>query len=107
MARDLAMRHNELGIIGKAHEMMGQAAEMSGNVALADREFQSAIAVLDRNSHLTEHLIATLAIYAQVLEARGDATGALELLKRAIGATRPDFAASAAAKEPQEAQSSA
>ena len=107
MARDLAMTHNESGIVGKAHEIMGQAAEMSGNFDLADREFESAIAVLERNDHLTEHLVACLAIYAQVLEARGDAAGALELLKRAIGATRPDFAPPSIAPLKKEAQSSA
>ena len=107
MARDLASRHDELGIVGKAHEIMGQAAEMSGNTALADSEFESAIAVLERSQHLTEHLVACLAIYAQVLEARGDAIGALELLKRAIGATRPELAPAAAVAEEEEAQSSA
>ncbi|HET7466804.1 MAG TPA: tetratricopeptide repeat protein [Candidatus Dormibacteraeota bacterium] len=107
MARDVALRHQELGVVGKAHEIMGQAAEMSGNVALADSEFESAIAVLERSQHLTEHLVACLAIYAQVLEARGDAVGALELLKRAIGATRPELAPPAAASDEEEAQSSA
>ena len=91
----------------KAHEIMGQAAEMSGNFKLADTEFQAAISVLERSRHLTEHLVACLAIYAQVLEARGDALGALELLKRAIGATRPELAPAAAEQEQEEAQSSA
>ena len=107
MASEVAHRHNEPGVIGKAHEIMGQAAEMSGNFKLADTEFQTAISMLERSSHLTEHLVACLAIYAQVLEARGDAMGALELLKRAIGATRPELAPPAAAQERQEAQSSA
>jgi tetratricopeptide (TPR) repeat protein len=107
MARDLAIRNSELGIIGKAHEIMGQAAELSGNFDLADREFQAAIATLERGSHLTEHLVACLAAYAQVLEARGDAVGALDLLKRAIGATRPELAPAAAAHLEEEAESSA
>ena len=107
MATDVAHRHNEPGVAGKAHEIMGQAAEMSGNFKLADTEFQTAISMLERSSHLTEHLVACLAIYAQVLEARGDAVGALELLKRAIGATRPELAPPAAAQEQEEAKSSA
>jgi tetratricopeptide (TPR) repeat protein len=107
MARDVAHRHNELGVIGKAHEIMGQAAEMSGNYQLADSEFQTAISLLERSKHLSEHLVACLAIYAQVLEARGDAVAALELLKRAIGATRPELASPAAAREREEAQSTA
>jgi len=107
MASDVAHRHNEPGVVGKAHEIMGQAAEMSGNFKLADTEFQTAISVLERSRHLTEHLVACLAIYAQVLEARGDALGALELLKRAIGATRPELAPAAAEQEQEEAQSSA
>ena len=107
MARDVGHRHNEPGVVGKAHEIMGQAAEMSGNFKLADSEFQAAISVLERSKHLTEHLVACLAIYAQVLEARGDAVGALELLKRAIGATRPELAPRAAEQEQEEAQTSA
>jgi tetratricopeptide (TPR) repeat protein len=99
LARDVAVRHSELGIVGKAHEIMGQAAEMRGDPAAADREFGAAIAVLERSAHLAEHLVACLAIYAQVVEARGDAQGALELLKRAISATRPELAPPAAAEE--------
>jgi len=106
LARDIAVRHSELGVIGKAHEIMGQAAEMTGNVAVADLEFQAAISTLERSAHLTEHLVACLAMYAQVLEARGDAQGALDLLKRAISATRPELAPAAPAAE-EEAQSTA
>lgn len=98
LARDVAVRQSEAGILGKAHEFMGQAAEMSGNVAVADLEFQAAISTLERSAHLTEHLVACLAMYAQVLEARGDAQGALDLLKRAISATRPELAPAAAAE---------
>ncbi len=106
-ARDVALRHQEEGIVGKAHEIMGQAAEMIGNTALADSEFQAAISILERSGHLSEHLVACLAIYAQALEARGDALGALDLLKRAIGATRPEFAPPAAAPEQEEAHRTA
>jgi len=106
LARDVAVRHSELGVIGKAHEIMGQAAEMTGKVAVADLEFQAAISTLERSAHLTEHLVACLAMYAQVLEARGDAQGALDLLKRAISATRPELAPAAPAAE-EEAQSTA
>ena len=106
LARDVAVRHSELGVIGKAHEIMGQAAEMSGNFVVADLEFQAAISTLERSAHLTEHLVACLAMYAQVLEARGDAQGALDLLKRAISATRPELAPAAPAEE-KEAQSTA
>ncbi|HEY6875137.1 MAG TPA: tetratricopeptide repeat protein [Candidatus Dormibacteraeota bacterium] len=105
LARDIAVRHSELGVLGKAHEIMGQAAEMTGNIAVADLEFQAAISTLERSAHLTEHLVACLAMYAQVLEARGDARGALDLLKRAISATRPELAPTAPAEE--EAESTA
>lgn len=107
MARDIAMRHSEMGVIGKAHEIMGQAAEMSGKYDMADSEFQAAIAALERGKHLTEHLVACLATYASVLEARGDAVGALDLLKRAISVTRPELAPPASDQEQEEAKSTA
>lgn len=107
MARDLALRHSELGTVGKAHELMGEAAEMSGHFEMADGEFRAALSILERNPHLSEHLVACLARYAQILEVRGDAQGALELLKRAISATRPELAPAASADEAREAQSTA
>ena len=107
MARDIATRHSELGVIGKAHEIMGQAAEMSGKYDIADGEFAAAIAALERGKHLTEHLVACLATYANILEARGDAAGALDLLKRAISVTRPELAPPASGQEQQEAEHSA
>ncbi len=106
MARDLALRHSELGIVGKAHEMMGQAAEMSGHFDMADGEFRAAISIMERSAHLTEHLVACLAMYAQILERRGDEKGALEMLKRAISATRPELVPAPAA-EAGEAESTA
>ena len=97
-ARDLAERSNESGSLSKAHELLGRVAESRGEVAVADREFRTAISILERAA-LPEHLVGSLASYATVLESRGDTEGALEQLKRAVSVTRPDLAANGGAAE--------
>jgi len=91
-ARDLAESSNESGSLSKAHELLGRVAESRGDAAVADREFRTAISILERVA-LPEHLVGSLAAYATVLEGRGDTKGALEQLKRAVSVTRPDLAA--------------
>jgi tetratricopeptide (TPR) repeat protein len=102
-AREIAERHHEMGNLGEAHTMLGRVAESEGDTATADREFGRAISVFER-AGLTEHLVACLAAYAQVLEARGDTQGALDILKRAVAATRPDLASPAGAAAPSSAE---
>ena len=97
-ARDLAERSNESGSLSKAHELLGRVAESRGDAAVADREFRTAISILERVA-LPEHLVGSLAAYATVLEGRGDTEGALEQLKRAVSVTRPDLAAQGGAAE--------
>jgi tetratricopeptide (TPR) repeat protein len=91
-ARDLAQRSDESGSLSKAHELLGRIAESRREEAIADREFTMAISIQGRVG-LPEHLVGTLAVYATVLENRGNTEGALALLKRAISITRPDLIA--------------
>jgi tetratricopeptide (TPR) repeat protein len=94
-ARALAERSNEKGSLSKAHELLGRVAESLGDGGLADREFTTAISILER-ARLSEPLVGCLATYAALLEKRGDTQGALDQLKRAVSVTRPDLAAPAA-----------
>ena len=90
-ARALAERSNEKASLSKAHELLGRVAESLGESEQADRDFMTAISILER-AGLPEPLVGCRATYAAVLEKRGDTQGALEQLKRAITATRPDLA---------------
>lgn len=89
-ARELAEKGNEKGSLAHAHQLLGQAAEASGMKAAADQEFRTAIAILE-SAGLTQRLVTCLAAYAKVLEGRGDIDGALQQMKRAVAATRPDL----------------
>jgi tetratricopeptide (TPR) repeat protein len=93
-ARDVSERNNEQANLGKAHELLGRAAESLGDSAMADWEFVQAISIAER-AGLPEPLVGCLAAYAALLEKRGDSQGALEQMKRAITVTRPDLAAPA------------
>ena len=94
-ARALAEKSHDRGSLSKAHELLGRVAESRGDNAVADREFRIAISTLE-TAGLPEPLVGCLAVYAAVLENRGDTRGALELLKRAVNVTRPDLAAQSA-----------
>jgi tetratricopeptide (TPR) repeat protein len=93
-ALGLAERGRENGIIASAHEIVGRAAETTGQRGVADNEFAIAIATLDQ-AGLTDQLVTCRAKYSQVLEKRGDTEGALAQLKLAIAATRTDLAPAA------------
>jgi len=89
-ARELAEKGNERATLSHAHQVLGQIAEGSGAKAEADREFGIAIAILE-NAALSQRLVSCLAVYARVLEERGDIDGALAQMKRAVAVTRPDL----------------
>jgi len=89
-ARELAEKSNELGTLSQAHQVLGQIAEGAGMKVEADREFGTAIAILD-SAGLRQRLVSCLAAYARVLEERGDIDGALAQMKRAVSVTRPDL----------------
>jgi tetratricopeptide (TPR) repeat protein len=93
-ACEVSERNNEQGNLGKAHELLGRLAESLGDSHIADREFVTAISILER-AGLPQPLVGGLTAYATVLEERGDTQGALDHMKRAIKVTRPDLAAPA------------
>ena len=88
--REICERNNELGSLAKAHELLGRLAESIGDMATADREFELSISVSER-AGFPQHVVGFLATYSRILENRGDAHGALELMKRAVAVTRPDL----------------
>jgi tetratricopeptide (TPR) repeat protein len=90
-ARDVSERNNEQVSNGKSHELLGRLAESHGDRGAADREFLQAISIAER-TRLPEPLIGCLAAYATVLEGRGNAQGALELMKRAVMVNTPGVA---------------
>ena len=101
-ALELAEHHHEHGSIAQAHQQLGGLAEMTGEHAVADREYVTAIGILEA-AGLRDRLVSCRAAYAQVLEGRGDTTGALGQLKLAMALTRPDTAAPAETSEEETA----
>lgn len=69
---------------------LGRALDAEGDEAGCDREFKSAIAMLDRLK-LSERATRAHAAYAEILEARGDIAAAHEQLKAAFAGARPDL----------------
>jgi tetratricopeptide (TPR) repeat protein len=101
-ALELAEKTGENVMIANAHEMFGQIADMNSDVRRSDNEFATAIAMYE-SAGLSDRLVTCRAIYAKVLEARGDTAGALAQLKLAVRATRPDL--TSAAETRREAES--
>jgi tetratricopeptide (TPR) repeat protein len=94
-ALSISERHNQHGSAGQAHQELGRVAEMARDYAQADREFIVAIAILER-AGLNDRVVSCRAMYAELLERRGDTVAALEQLKAAIAVGRPDVAPPAA-----------
>jgi len=97
----LSEKNNQFGSIAQAHQELGRVAEIAGGHAEADREFAAAIGILER-AGLNDRVVSCRAIYAQILERRGDTHGALEQLKAAIALSRPDVAPPVAAARTEE-----
>jgi len=104
-AMELAERTRENAMLASAHEMLGQVFDADGDVRGADQEFATAIAMFDAEN-LRDRLMTCRAKYASILEGRGNTAAALEQLKLAVAATRPDLAARRA-REAAEAAGSA
>jgi len=99
-ALSLAEKTRETAMAGEAHEMLGQIADELGQPREADKEFQTAIAIL-QTENLADRLVTCRARYAKILERRGNTAGALEQLKLAVAATRPDLVSSEAKRGEQ------
>jgi hypothetical protein len=66
----------------------GRILEAQGDRAAADAEFEGALNLLDQLG-VAERITRNRAVYADVLEARGDLAGANRQLRVALGAVRP------------------
>lgn len=89
-ARDISVRTNEMGSLALTHQLLGRVAEATGMRATADKEFKSAISILER-AEMSQRLISCLAAYGKVLKDRGDIEGAFEQMSRAVVVSRPDL----------------
>lgn len=89
-AMSLAEKTRENAMLADAREMLGQIADYLDQPRVADQEFGTAIALFT-SERLDERVVTCRARYAKVLERRGNTAGALEQLKLAVAATRPDL----------------
>ncbi len=101
-ALELAERTHESAMLANAHEMFGQIADMVGDVRETDAQFASAIAIYE-SARLSDKLVTCRAVYAKILEGRGNTSGALEQLKLAVATTRPDLGVAASVREVSQA----
>ena len=90
-ALELAKKTGENGIIATAHEVLGDIADSVGQDREADHQFAMAIAILE-SENAVDRLMTCRAKYAKMLERRGNTAGALQQLKLAVAAARPDLA---------------
>jgi tetratricopeptide (TPR) repeat protein len=86
----LAEKTRENAMLASAHEMLGQIADELGQERVADVEFRAALDILTADG-LDERVVTCRAMYAKVLERRGNTAAALEQLKLAVAASRPDL----------------
>jgi tetratricopeptide (TPR) repeat protein len=70
-AIELARRHDEQLALASGHVLLGQLNERMDNHELADKEFRVAIRLLSAAGR-TDRLAETHAVYAEILDARGD-----------------------------------
>jgi len=86
-ALEMATRHSEKVWAAQSHVWLARVALARGNQATVDAEFEAAFNLLE-TSPGGDRLSRTHGAYAELLEARGDMSGAIRHLKRAL-ATRP------------------
>jgi len=84
-----ADRWGESSSAAQAHVWLGQVAASLGEACVVDSEFALAIDQLKRNGEL-ERLVRCHALYAEILEQRGEAERAYEHLKSAFSLAIPD-----------------
>lgn len=87
-ALELASRLEEGPTIAEAHAMLGRIADLLGEAAESDREFEDAIRGFEALK-LRERLLHTHGVYAEVLERRGELARAYVHMKEALQASRP------------------
>ena len=87
-ALELANRLSEAGSVADAHIWLGRIAAAIGDHRTADAEFVAAFDVLRVTNSSADRSSRAHALYAEILESRGDLHGALEQFKQAL-ASRP------------------
>lgn len=87
---ELAESTGQEPAVAEGRIWLGRILAAAGDAAGCDREFNAAIATLGR-LNLAERATRAHAAYAEILEARGDMTGAYEQMKSALAGTRPDL----------------
>jgi len=87
-ALSLAVEEAAVGRIADAHFWLGRIAASEGRDEAADAECATAIGILEAAAAV-ERLAQAHAIYAEILEARGDLSGANRQLRHALAASRP------------------
>ena len=84
-AREVAERVGETINVAEARMWLGRVLEEDEDPAAADVEFAAALKLFDE-LRIPERTMRNRAIYAEILEARGDLTGANRQLKLALAA---------------------
>ncbi|HKW59751.1 MAG TPA: helix-turn-helix domain-containing protein [Candidatus Dormibacteraeota bacterium] len=87
-ALDLAARLEEGATIAEAHEALGRIADLRGEHAESDRQFEDAIRGFEALG-LRERLLQSHGAYAEILERRGELARAYVHMKEALQASRP------------------
>jgi tetratricopeptide (TPR) repeat protein/DNA-binding XRE family transcriptional regulator len=94
-ALEVATRHSEDVWAAQAHVSLARVAQARGDQATVDAEFDAAFNLLEASPG-GDRLSRAHGAYAELLEARGDMSGAIRHLKRAL-ASRPRTADSRSA----------
>ena len=81
-AIDLAKKLDERLALASGHSLLGQLYEHSDDHALADKEFRFAIKLLSAEGRM-DRLAETHAVYAELLDSRGDGRTASRHWKQA------------------------
>lgn len=87
-ALELAARLEEGATIAEAHEALGRIADLRGEHAESDRQFEDAIRGFEALG-LRERLLQSHGAYAEILERRGELARAYVHMKEALQASRP------------------
>jgi tetratricopeptide (TPR) repeat protein len=86
-AAAVAARSSEPANVAEAHVWLGRVAAAQKDDSTADVEFEMAFASLEQLG-VRERLLRSHALYAEILESRGDLAGANRHLRRAIAASQ-------------------
>ena len=87
----LAVELGETASLSEAKQILATIAAAEGDHQTADRLFDESIRLLEE-LHLQERLTTVHAIYARILENRGDVSAALQQWRLAVAATHPEAA---------------